>query len=216
MIRCTLQYLAEGREDEVRSVFVSGLIFEIILGTTLTVISFIVSGFLSNSIFNRVRALGAVKLFCRPLGSSRKHLSHRRFQHCRSPSRQHSPNNTTSHILCSSRQTNCFEFWSKHLLVEHSISSNWCLCICFSFISILRAPSRSDSNSGKLSSARFVVCVVASVHLEVGLIIGKAFREPQIDIYYRFFEICFLGSLQNSFSNNFRQVTLFESLLYYP
>ena len=53
MVRSTAQYRAEGRENEIRSVFVSGLIFEIALGTALTVISFVLSGFLATSIFNR-------------------------------------------------------------------------------------------------------------------------------------------------------------------
>jgi stage V sporulation protein B len=53
MIRYTAQYRAEGREDEVRSIFISGLMFEIILGATLTAISFILSGFLATNIFSR-------------------------------------------------------------------------------------------------------------------------------------------------------------------
>lgn len=53
MIRCAAQYRAEGREDEVRSVFVSGLIFEIALGSALSAVSFILSGFLATNVFNR-------------------------------------------------------------------------------------------------------------------------------------------------------------------
>ena len=53
MIRFTAQYRAEGRAEEVRSIFVSGLIFEIALGLVLSVISFVLSGFLATSVFNR-------------------------------------------------------------------------------------------------------------------------------------------------------------------
>ena len=53
MIRCSAQYRAEGRADEVRSIFVSGLIFEITLGLALSVVSFAFSGFIATSVFNR-------------------------------------------------------------------------------------------------------------------------------------------------------------------
>lgn len=53
MIRFTAQYRAEGRLEEVRSVFVSGLIFEITLSLVLAVITFLLSDFLATSIFNR-------------------------------------------------------------------------------------------------------------------------------------------------------------------
>jgi O-antigen/teichoic acid export membrane protein len=53
MIRCAAQYRAEGRTDEVRSVFVSGLIFEIALGLLLSVVCFALSGFLATTILNR-------------------------------------------------------------------------------------------------------------------------------------------------------------------
>jgi O-antigen/teichoic acid export membrane protein len=53
MTRFTAQYRAEGRVEEVRSIFVSGLIFEIALGLTLSIISFLLSGFLATSVFNR-------------------------------------------------------------------------------------------------------------------------------------------------------------------
>ena len=53
MTRCAAQYRAEGREDEVRNIFVSGIIFELILGFALSMISFALSGFLATDIFNR-------------------------------------------------------------------------------------------------------------------------------------------------------------------
>ena len=53
MIRFTAQYRAENRIAEVRSIFMSGLIFEIALGLALSAISFALSGFLATSVFNR-------------------------------------------------------------------------------------------------------------------------------------------------------------------
>jgi O-antigen/teichoic acid export membrane protein len=53
MVRFTAQYRAEGRIGEVRSVFISGLIFEIALGLTLSILSFLSADFLATSVFNR-------------------------------------------------------------------------------------------------------------------------------------------------------------------
>ena len=53
MIKFTAQYRAEGRVDEVRSIFLSGLIFEIALGLVLSLVSFALSDFLAASIFSR-------------------------------------------------------------------------------------------------------------------------------------------------------------------
>ena len=53
MVRCAAQYRAEGREDEVRSIFISGLLFEIALGLALSALSFGLSGFIAGNIFHR-------------------------------------------------------------------------------------------------------------------------------------------------------------------
>ena len=53
MVRFTAQYRAEGRIDEIRSVFISGIIFEIALGLTLSVMGFLLSSFLATTVFNR-------------------------------------------------------------------------------------------------------------------------------------------------------------------
>ena len=53
MIRCAAQYRAEGRTDEIRSIFVSGLIFEIAFGLVLSIVCFMLSGFLATNVFNR-------------------------------------------------------------------------------------------------------------------------------------------------------------------
>jgi O-antigen/teichoic acid export membrane protein len=46
MIKFTAQYRSEERVAEIRSVFVTGILFEIILGLALSVVSFVFSGFL--------------------------------------------------------------------------------------------------------------------------------------------------------------------------
>jgi O-antigen/teichoic acid export membrane protein len=53
MVRYTAQYRGEGRESEVRSIFVSGLIFEIAMGLVLSALSFGLSGFLAADVFHR-------------------------------------------------------------------------------------------------------------------------------------------------------------------
>jgi O-antigen/teichoic acid export membrane protein len=53
MIRDTAHYLAENRASEVRSILVSGLIFEVVLGIALSAISFGLSDYLASNVFNR-------------------------------------------------------------------------------------------------------------------------------------------------------------------
>ncbi|MCW4029665.1 MAG: oligosaccharide flippase family protein [Candidatus Bathyarchaeota archaeon] len=53
MIRFTAQYRAEGRFDEIRSIFLTGIIFEVILGLLLSVLSFFSADFLAITVFNR-------------------------------------------------------------------------------------------------------------------------------------------------------------------
>jgi O-antigen/teichoic acid export membrane protein len=62
MVRFTAQYRAEGRIDEIRSVFMSGLIFEIALGLILSILSFLLSDFLAISVFNRPTIAPLIKL----------------------------------------------------------------------------------------------------------------------------------------------------------
>lgn len=52
MVRCIAQYRAEGRESEIRSVVVSGFLFEIVIGLLLSIITFLLSGFLAD-LYNR-------------------------------------------------------------------------------------------------------------------------------------------------------------------
>ena len=53
MIRYTAQSKAENKTTNIRSIFLSGLIFEIVLGITLSLIGFLLSGFLASTVFNR-------------------------------------------------------------------------------------------------------------------------------------------------------------------
>jgi O-antigen/teichoic acid export membrane protein len=53
MIRFTAQYRAEGRIDEIRSIFLSGIIFEIAIGLILSIFSLIFADFLATTVFNR-------------------------------------------------------------------------------------------------------------------------------------------------------------------
>jgi O-antigen/teichoic acid export membrane protein len=53
MIRYTAQYRAEERTQEIRSIFMSGLIFEIILGILLSIVSFVLADFIATNVFNR-------------------------------------------------------------------------------------------------------------------------------------------------------------------
>ena len=53
MIRYTAQYSAEERHERVRNILLAGLVFEIIMGTALSFVSFLLSGFVANDIFKR-------------------------------------------------------------------------------------------------------------------------------------------------------------------
>ena len=53
MIKFTAQYRAEGRIDEIRSIYLTGILFEVAVGLALTVLSFFFADFLAASVFNR-------------------------------------------------------------------------------------------------------------------------------------------------------------------
>jgi O-antigen/teichoic acid export membrane protein len=53
MIKFTAQYRAEERIVEIRSIFLTGVLFEVILGLVLSLVSFEFSGFLATSLYNR-------------------------------------------------------------------------------------------------------------------------------------------------------------------
>jgi len=52
-IKYTAQYRSENKEENVKSIVSSIVVFEIILGSSLSLLSFFVSGFLASSIFDR-------------------------------------------------------------------------------------------------------------------------------------------------------------------
>ena len=53
MIKFTAQYRAEERLAEIRSIFLTGVLFEVVLGIVLSLISFGFAGFLATSLYNR-------------------------------------------------------------------------------------------------------------------------------------------------------------------
>jgi O-antigen/teichoic acid export membrane protein len=53
MIKFTAQFRAEGRADEVRSIFLTGLMFEVAVGLVLSIVCFFMADFLAVSVFNR-------------------------------------------------------------------------------------------------------------------------------------------------------------------
>ncbi|MGO8805184.1 MAG: oligosaccharide flippase family protein [Candidatus Bathyarchaeia archaeon] len=52
-IKYTAQYSAEAKPERVRSIILAGLIFELIMGLSLSFVSFALSGFIANDIFKR-------------------------------------------------------------------------------------------------------------------------------------------------------------------
>jgi stage V sporulation protein B len=62
IVRYVAQSRGEDRESEVRSIFVSGLIFEIAMGLALSALSFAVSGFLAVDVFHRPSIASLIEL----------------------------------------------------------------------------------------------------------------------------------------------------------
>jgi O-antigen/teichoic acid export membrane protein len=62
MVRCTAQYRSEDRASEVRSILVSGIIFEIALGMALSAVSFALSGYLAASVFHRPEITSLIQI----------------------------------------------------------------------------------------------------------------------------------------------------------
>jgi O-antigen/teichoic acid export membrane protein len=53
MVRYTAQYRSEDKASEIRNILISGIIFEIVLGMALSVVSFALSGYLAANVFLR-------------------------------------------------------------------------------------------------------------------------------------------------------------------
>ncbi len=64
MVRFTAKYRAEGRIDEIRSIFFSGIIFEVALGLVLSMFSFFFADFLATSVFNRPFIAPLIQIAC--------------------------------------------------------------------------------------------------------------------------------------------------------
>ena len=62
MVRCTAQYLSEDRASEVRSIIVSGIIFEVVLGIALSAVSFALSGYLAVNVFHRPEIASLIQI----------------------------------------------------------------------------------------------------------------------------------------------------------
>ena len=53
MVRYIAQFRSEGRTSEVRSIIISGIVFEVVLGVALSLMSFAFSGYLASNVFHR-------------------------------------------------------------------------------------------------------------------------------------------------------------------
>jgi O-antigen/teichoic acid export membrane protein len=62
MVRYTAQFRSEDRASEVRSILVSGIIFEIALGMALSAISFALSGYLATNVFHRAEITSLIQI----------------------------------------------------------------------------------------------------------------------------------------------------------
>ncbi|MGD6934243.1 MAG: flippase [Candidatus Bathyarchaeia archaeon] len=62
MVRYTAQYRAENRAPEIRSIFVSGFIFELAIGIILSLVSFLISGYLASDVYNRPEIVSLIQI----------------------------------------------------------------------------------------------------------------------------------------------------------
>lgn len=53
IVKFTAQFRSEGRSDEIRSILLTGLLFEVVAGLVLTVLSFFLADFIATAVFNR-------------------------------------------------------------------------------------------------------------------------------------------------------------------
>ncbi len=53
LTRYTAQYRSTGRDSEIKSIFIAGILFELILGITLSIVALLLSGFIANDFYNR-------------------------------------------------------------------------------------------------------------------------------------------------------------------
>ena len=62
MVRYTAQFQTEDRASEVRSIIISGIIFEIALGIALSAVSFALSGYLAVNVFHRPEITSLIQI----------------------------------------------------------------------------------------------------------------------------------------------------------
>ncbi len=62
MVRYTAQFRSEDRASEVRSILISGIVFEIALGMALSAISFLLSGYIATDIFHRPEITSLIQI----------------------------------------------------------------------------------------------------------------------------------------------------------
>ncbi len=62
MVRYTAQYRAENRTSEIRSIFISGIVFELALGIILALVSFLISGYLASDIYSRPEIASLIQI----------------------------------------------------------------------------------------------------------------------------------------------------------
>lgn len=53
IVRFIAQYRAQGRYDEIRSIYLTGILFELLVGLALSFFSFFSAGYIANDVFNR-------------------------------------------------------------------------------------------------------------------------------------------------------------------
>ena len=53
MVRCTAQCRAEDRSSEIRSILITGILFELALGLALSLVSFALAGYVASTFFHR-------------------------------------------------------------------------------------------------------------------------------------------------------------------
>ncbi len=62
MVRYTAQYRAENRTSEIRSIFVAGIMFELVMGLILSLVSFLISGYLASDVYNRPEIVSLIQI----------------------------------------------------------------------------------------------------------------------------------------------------------
>ena len=62
IIRYTAQCRAENRETELRNIFITGIVFEIIIGLILSIISFLLSGYIATTIHGRPEIVTLIQI----------------------------------------------------------------------------------------------------------------------------------------------------------